>query len=467
MPETPPSPLAQSPGQMAAARFWRKSGARWGAVLVVFMILTALYQPFLSHDIALVWIDDRGIFFPLFAEFFNSKAFTQRHDLLFNLAGLLMPFLVIAACFLRKQIGFWRIIKTWFGVLLGSWILCQIPCIPKGESWTALWTDRAETALKGSTLQRIETQSKRPDSVIPGDLRVDATGKLWTLTAVIDSKRGYFLPVAGGGGLECDLASMREPNRPWTILPIVPHACGRSYEGHPYAPPLTVNIHSGSRYWLGADATGRDILSRMVSGTRISLTVGLVATGLSLGIGIILGAISGYFGGWIDLVIQRIVEIMMMFPTFILILIVVAMWDRSIFVIMGMIGVTSWASTARLVRGEFLQQSSMEYVLAARALGLPRRRIMFQHILPNTMTPIIITASFGVAGSVLVESTLAFIGLGDPNIASWGGMLADAREIPLYGWLIYPPGIAIFVLVFSLNLIGNALREALDPKHAA
>lgn len=461
------APLLRSPGQIAATRFWRIKAARWGSGLLAVMILLAIYQPFLCHDLALVWMDPQGLRFPLIAEFFNRNAFPQRHDLLFNLTALLLPFVFVTWLFLRQKLGTFRIVKASLASLIALWILCQIPMIPSENGRRALWTGRPSAAATIITYHRLKNQSKNDAGILPGDLRLDSEGFMWSLSSEVKDGNAYFLALGGGRGREWKLVELRLPSVPQGIFPPCPHPANKSYEGQLHAPPMHTNAHTGAPYLLGADSTGRDVFSRMLSGTRISLTVGLVATGLSLGIGIILGAISGYFGGWVDLILQRLVEIMMTFPTFLLILIVVAMLDRNIFFIMAVIGLTGWANATRLVRGEFLQQSSMEYVLAARALGLPKRRIMFQHILPNTMTPIIISASFGIAGSVLTESTLAFIGLGDTSVASWGGMLAEARVTPSIAWLIYTPGIAIFLLVFSLNLIGNALREALDPKHAA
>ena len=215
----------------------------------------------------------------------------------------------------------------------------------------------------------------------------------------------------------------------WAVFPIIPHAYHRTYDV--LAEPGAVSSQTGTRYVLGSDDRGFDVLSRLIYGTRISLTIGLVATGISLFIGVIVGACSGFFGGWVDLVLQRAVEIMMTFPTFVFLLVVVAMLDRNIFLIMAVIGFTSWAGTARLVRGEFLAQSAREYVLAGRVLGYSGARLMFRHILPNIATPLMINAAFGIAGAVLVESTLAFLGLGDPNAPSWGAcwMWGDATCI--------------------------------------
>ena len=459
--------LLRSPGQMAATRFWRISAARWGSGLLAVMMLLAIYQPFLCHDLALVWLDSQGLRFPLLSEFFNRNTFPERHDLLFNLADLLVPLAFVSWFFLRKNLGTFKIVKATLACLFVLWVFCQIPMIPAEGGRRALWTGKPNSSCKIMTYYRLKNQTKNDAGIQLGDLRVDTEGTLWSLSSKVTQGSAYFLALGGGRGKEWNLSELQLPQVPWGIFPPCPHPANTSYEGQLHAPPMHTNAHTGAPYLLGADSTGRDVFSRMLSGTRISLTVGLVATGLSLGIGIFLGAISGYFGGWVDLILQRMVEIMMTFPTFLLILIIVAMLDRNIFLIMTVIGLTGWANATRLVRGEFLQQSAMEYVLAARALGLPKRRIMFMHILPNTMTPIIISASFGIAGSVLTESTLAFIGLGDTSVASWGGMLAEARSTPGIAWLIYTPGIAIFLLVFSLNLIGNALREALDPKHAA
>jgi peptide/nickel transport system permease protein len=253
--------------------------------------------------------------------------------------------------------------------------------------------------------------------------------------------------------------------RPFAVFAPVKHRFDATYAGAILQAPGVSNPATGGTYWLGTDAGGHDVLTHLFFGARISLTVGLVATGLSFFIGIIIGAVSGYFGGRVDMLLQRIVEIMMCFPTFILILSVVAMLGRDIFIIMAVIGLTSWAGVARLVRGEFLAQSVRDYVVAAEALGLPRWRIMFRHILPNAIAPLLISATFAIAGSVGAESGLAFIGLGDPTAPSWGVLLEQGRQNIRYPWLIYTPGLAIFIIVMTLNLLGNNLREAIDPKN--
>jgi peptide/nickel transport system permease protein len=250
----------------------------------------------------------------------------------------------------------------------------------------------------------------------------------------------------------------------FAVLPPVRTQPGRPYAGAKLLPPGSADPANGVRFWLGTDIHTRDVLATMVNGTRVSLTIGILATALSMLIGVAIGAVSGYCGGWTDLLLQRLVEIMMCFPTFLLILVVVAIMGPNLITIVVVIGLTDWAGTARLVRGEFLAQAGRDYVLAARALGFGAPRIIVRHILPNALTPLLISASFGIAGTVSLESGLAFLGLGDPAVSSWGGVLEQGRQQPLYLWLIIPPGAAIFCLVLALNTLGNGLREVLDPR---
>jgi peptide/nickel transport system permease protein len=223
-------------------------------------------------------------------------------------------------------------------------------------------------------------------------------------------------------------------------------------------------IPPNARHWLGTDAEGRDVFARMLYGARISLSIGVVAVGLYVLIGVVIGALAGYFGGWVDTVLSRLIEIMICFPTFFLILTLAALIEeRSIFHVMVIIGVTSWTGVARLVRAEFLKQKGLEYAQAARALGIPVHRVIFAHILPNASAPVLVSATFGVASAILIESSLSFLGIGDPTVPSWGETL-NAGRIDQRLWLILAPGLAIFFVVTVFNLIGEGLRDALDPK---
>jgi peptide/nickel transport system permease protein len=400
-----------SPAARAFGLAWRNWWFRLGCGVLALFALLAIYAPFLASEAALVWSDGSGLRFPLLGDLINRNSYAKHHDLLFNLLALLLPAFALGWWLLRGRLRTSRGLAWCAGILLTVFVLVQIPLIPRASGGLqAVWSERPVT----------------------------------TLTS---------------------LAAHADPSLPgWRLFTVIPHRWDATYPGAVLQPPGWVNPATGARIWLGTDPAGHDDAARMLFGARISLTIGFVATGIALIIGTIIGAISGFAGGWIDLLLQRMVEIMMCFPTFLLILAVVAMTSRDIFIIMTVIGLTGWAGTARLVRGEFLAQSIRDYVLAGRSLGLPSGRLMFRHVLPNAIAPLLISTTFGIAGAVLGESGLSFLGLGDPRAASWGQLLNHGRENPTFAWLIYAPGIAIVTLVLALNAVGEGLRQAFDPK---
>ncbi len=217
---------------------------------------------------------------------------------------------------------------------------------------------------------------------------------------------------------------------------------------------------------FGTDDLGRDVLSRMIWGARISLAVGFVAVGISTFLGTILGALAGYYGGWIERIIMRFIDIMLSVPTFFLILAVIAFMGSGIWNIMVIIGLTSWMGVARLVRAEFLSLKEREFVLAAKASGAKDLRIIFRHILINSMAPVLVSVILGIAGAVLVESALSFLGIGiQPPTPSWGNILTLGKDnIEIAWWLSVFPGIAILVTVLGYNLLGEGIRDSIDPR---
>ena len=243
-----------------------------------------------------------------------------------------------------------------------------------------------------------------------------------------------------------------------SILPLIPYDPKEVSLGSKYQPP-------NDEHWLGTDRLGRDVMSGLIHGTRYALTIGLVSVGISLCIGVVLGALAGYFGGWVDLGLSRLFELWSAIPGLLLIITASAFFPASLFFVMIIIGLTGWVGIARLTRSQFLQVRSNEYVSAARALGYSYARIMFVHILPNAIAPVLVPAAFGVAGAILAESGLSFLGVGVPaESITWGAILAGARSNFSAWWLVVVPGMAIFLTVTMYNLLGDGLRDALDPK---
>jgi len=226
------------------------------------------------------------------------------------------------------------------------------------------------------------------------------------------------------------------------------------------APPL-----QGASHLLGTDHLGRDILSMVIWGSRVSLLVGLAAAFTATLIGVLVGALSGFAGGWLDELLMRITEFFQIIPRFVLALIVVALFGSGLLNLILVIGILSWPQTARLVRSQYLSHKTLPYVDAGRALGMRSARLIFVQILPNVMAPVMVVASLDVAQAILLEASLGFFGLGDPNLTSWGGMLNTAQSyVQRAWWMSVFPGLGISLAVLGFNLLGDGLTEAADPR---
>jgi peptide/nickel transport system permease protein len=368
-----------------------------------------------------------------------------------------------------------------FGPLLANsspyWVQTQA-----GESFSPMWRSMTATdlALLSATLLGILALALRP--VLPW-LR-----RWWWAVAVWGLAAGFLGGLAKGTPVIGVYERYREMERAGELvsvyrapIPFSPNDRNRDTPGSRQQPPSWAGSPADAAgfsaaggtegqtlrpyFTMGSDREGSDVASRLIYASRTALAIGFVATGIAAVIGVIVGGLMGYFAGWLDIIGMRLIEIIEAIPRLMLLLAVAAIFNADIFLLMVLIGLTGWMGNARFIRAEFLRLRKQDFVQAAEALGLPLHSILFKHLLPNGVTPVLVSVSFGVAGAILIESTLAFLGIGRPDQPSWGQLLNQAREGGAFQWWIAVfPGGMIFLTVFSYQLIGEALRDALDPK---
>lgn len=336
--------------------------------------------------------------------------------------------------------GLWIVLVLVVVALLSPLLANDQPIVVKykGSVSFPAFTTYVDTWVPWRGL-RYEMKSWKVGGSYPfGDVYPELEGKSWKQV------------IAAGG-----------PDLGFSVMPPIPWHPTRP-DGTQLKKPPTPET---GRY-LGTDDQGRDVAARIVHGSVVAVTVGLVAEAIAVLLGVTLGLVAGYYGGKVDLLLSRIVEVVMCFPTFFLIITVIAFLPPSNLNIMLVIGFVGWTGIFRLVRGEVMKNKGLDYVMAARALGFSESRIMFRQILPNSLAPVFVSAAFGIAGAVLTESGLSFLGFGDTSVASWGEIVSQGRQYVQEGatHLILPPGIAIFVTLTAFNLFGQGLRDAMDPK---
>ncbi|MEM8883577.1 MAG: ABC transporter permease [Planctomycetota bacterium] len=433
---------------------------------VQMLILLATVAPLIALNVPYVMVTDAGLELPIFERMFDRLTFKGGVDIFFNLLLVLGPAFWLSGRFARAvglsgdRASMRGNPAVWGGLLVAyyaffgllAWkahpIYLKLIGIAAGATFLIL--------VGALSARRLTPRDKRRRA---NQVRVIVALGFAAAFTVLQLEWKYTKPS------EVFRYRVEKEDVKFSLSPPIFFHPDNASDDNALALNRSLKPPSiSARHLLGTDANGRDVFSRMLYGTRISLTIGIIAVSIYVTIGIILGSIAGYFGGKVDLLIMFVLQVLICIPTLFLLLTIIALFDqRSIFLIMLAIGLTSWTGVTRLVRGEFFRQRSIEYVAAAKCLGVPERRIIFSHILKNSIGPVLVAAAFGVAGAILTESFLSFLGLGDTNAPSWGQILAEGRD-KRKNWLIFSPGIAIFFVVTVLNIVGEGLRDALDPK---
>jgi peptide/nickel transport system permease protein len=395
-------------------QFRRNRFAMAALAVLAPLFLLATFAPLIASKEPFVYRDGHQTLYPWFRAIFNPE---ETVDLVFNMAMLgFLPWLIAAPGLNRalKRGGVPGRVRIVWAALLYAAIVAAVACVFSGP--------------------RRPGNSYGMRSFAEEQARHKSTA------------RALYAPIPFGPTQQ-DLDAIFQP-------PL-------------YSKPaaLRKTATDGFMHLLGTDNTGRDVLVEMLYGARVSLTVGFVAVGIYVAVGLAVGAVAGYFGGLTDMLISRVIEVVLLFPAFFLILILVAMIGPSIYIIMVVIGLTGWPTIARLIRGEVLKQRVIDYVAAARALGASHARIIFRHVLPNALSPALVSIPFGIADAIVTEAGLGLLGFSvRPPAPSWGNLLNVANSNYHYWWLVVAPSLAIFVTVTVFNLVGNALRDAMDPR---
>lgn len=404
------SPEGQSYWGIVWRQFRGHKPAVFGLAMVAILFLVAILAPFITNKYPYYWYTaEEGLSFPLFSSLTNA-------DLIILMAFVFSLLLPVTMLILRRgNMAFWQLhpIRRAFAANLTVFMLVAAAILVVRVAPGRVFKERAVILAGKSLTVRVER-----------DFRDEVAG---------DVEAKYLFP-------------------PIRFAPTDVHV------GEKFQAP-------GSQHLLGTDRVGRSNIARVIYGARISLAVGFIAVAISVSIGVLIGGISAYFGGWVDIVLQRIVEIFICFPSFFLLLTIIALYGPKLWFIMIAIGLTSWTGTARLIRSGVLQVKQLDYVMAARAGGLGSVRIVLRHALPNTIAPVLVSATFGIASAVTFEVSLSFLGLGDPDSPSWGLLLQQVREVagekPI---LVVIAAVPIFFAVLAYNLIGEGLRDAIDPR---
>jgi len=403
-PDTEPKRSGSTPISRALHRISGRWGTRIGLVWMGIVAIGAVFGPVIANSYPYVGkLADGTLIWPLF--FHLSRVDTVL---------LLLPFLTVVLWFLPVIPRRWKMV---------SWLVMVAVLV--GGVWL--------------------TKPLPPPDVFKKYRDMQASGEMvWAVYAPVKMSSADRLG---------DVRGVRHPVPPTWAL----------------GNDANENQITGQTHWLGTEATGSDVLSQMIHACRIALAIGFISTGIAVFIGIVIGGLMGYFSRLVDLLGMRLVEVFEAIPVLFLLLAFIAFFgrdDRMFYIMMVIIGFTSWTGYARFTRAEFLRLRQQDYVTAARAMGLPLRSILFRHMLPNGVSPVLVTASFGVASAILYESTLSFLGLGLVNEPSWGRLLNQATTASggFHWWIATFPGLAIFLTVFAYNLIGEAMRDVIDPK---